>query len=59
MDNDIEDFYRSCIMASSFKEEFKGEGQIVIVQIREPKGVDETSEEKLKKLTDILVNRYG
>jgi hypothetical protein len=29
------------------------------VQIREPKGISETSEEELKKLTDILVNRYG
>jgi hypothetical protein len=59
MDKDIEDLYRSCIMASSFEGEFKGEGQIVIVQIRKPKGIDETSEEELKKLTDILVNRYG
>jgi hypothetical protein len=59
MDKDIEDFYRSCIMASSFEGEFKGEGQIVIVQIREPKGVSETFEEELKKLTGILVNRYG
>jgi hypothetical protein len=59
MDRDIEDFYRSCIMASSFKREFKGEGQIIIVQIREPKGISETFEEELKKLTDILVNRYG
>jgi hypothetical protein len=59
MDKDIEDFYRSCIMASSFKGEFKGEGQIIIVQIREPEGSSETSEEELKKLTDILVNGYG
>jgi hypothetical protein len=59
MNKDIEDFYRSCIMASSFKGEFKGEGQIIIVQIREPKGIGETSEEELKKLTDILVNGYG
>jgi hypothetical protein len=59
MDKDIEDLYGSCIMASSFKREFKGEGQIIVVQIREPKGINETSEEELKKLTDILVNRYG
>jgi hypothetical protein len=59
MNKDIEDFYRSCIMASSFNKEFNGEGQIIIVQIREPKGISETSEEELKKLTDILVNRYG
>jgi hypothetical protein len=59
MDKDIEDFYGSCIMTSSFKGEFKGEGQIIIVQIRKPKGVGETSEEELKKLTDILVNGYG
>jgi hypothetical protein len=59
MDKDIEDFYRSCIMASSFKGEFKGEGQIIIVKIREPKGIGETSEEEFKKLTDILVNGDG
>jgi hypothetical protein len=59
MDKDIEDFYRSCIMASSFKIEFKGEGQVIIVQIREPKGISKTSKEELKELTDILVNRYG
>jgi hypothetical protein len=41
-----------------FEGEFKGEGQIIIVQIREPKGISEISEEKLKELTDILVNRY-
>jgi hypothetical protein len=59
MDKDIEDKYRSCIMASSFEGDFEWEGQIVIVEIREPKGFSETSEEELKKLTDILVNRYG
>jgi hypothetical protein len=35
-------------MASSFKGEFKGDGQIIIIQIREPKGISETSEEELK-----------
>jgi transcription initiation factor IIE alpha subunit len=59
VDEDIEDFYRSCIMASSFKGEFKGESKIVIVKIGEPKGIRETSEEELKKLTNILINRYG
>jgi hypothetical protein len=59
MDKDIEDLYRSCIMASSLKGEFKWESQIIIVQIREPKGISETSEEELQKLTDILVNKYG
>jgi hypothetical protein len=59
MDEDIEDFYRSCIMTSSFKGEFKREGQVIIVQIRKPKEIGETCEEELKKLTDILVNGYG
>jgi hypothetical protein len=59
MDKDIEDFYRSCIMASSFKRKFKGEGQIIIVQTRKPKGISETFEKELKKLVDILVNIYG
>jgi hypothetical protein len=59
MDKDIKDFYRSCIMTSSFKGKFKREGKVIIAQIREPEGIGETSEEELKKLTDILINRYG
>jgi hypothetical protein len=59
MDKDIKNFYGSCIMASSFKGEFKREGQVIIVQIKKPKGIGETSGEELKKLTDILVNGYG
>jgi hypothetical protein len=59
MDKDIENFCGSCIMASSFKREFIREGQIIFVQIGEPKGIVETSEEELKKLADILVNGYG
>jgi hypothetical protein len=46
-------------MTSSFKGEFIREGQVIIAQIREIEGIDETSEEELKKLTDVLVNRYG
>jgi hypothetical protein len=59
MDKDIKDFYGSCIMTSSFKGKFIREGQVIIAQIREPEGIDETSEEELKKLTDILINGYG
>jgi SepF-like predicted cell division protein (DUF552 family) len=59
MDEDVEDFCRSCIMASSFKGELKGEGQIIIVQVKEPKRIREAFEKVLEKLTDILVNRYG
>jgi hypothetical protein len=59
MDKDIENLYGSCIMTSSFKGEFIRKGQVIIAQIREPEGIGETSEEGLKKLTDILVNRYG
>jgi hypothetical protein len=59
MDEDIENFYVSYIIASILKSEFIRKGQVVIVQIREPKGFSETSEEKLKELTDILVNGYG
>jgi hypothetical protein len=46
-------------MASSFKGEFIREGQIIIVQIRKPKRIGETSEEELKELADILINGYG
>jgi hypothetical protein len=59
MDEDIENFYGSYIIASILKSEFIREGQVIIVQIREPKGIDETSEEKLKELTDVLVNGFG
>jgi hypothetical protein len=44
-------------MASSFKGELKGERQIVIVQVREPKRIREAFEKELEKLTDILVNK--
>jgi hypothetical protein len=59
MDKDIENFYGSCIMTSSFKGEFIREGQVIIAQVREPEGIDETSEAELKKLTDVLINGYG
>jgi hypothetical protein len=59
MDEDIENFYGSCIIASIFKSEFIKEGQVIIVQIRKPKGIGETSEEEFKELTDVLVNGYG
>jgi hypothetical protein len=59
MDEDIEIFYGSYIIASILKNEFIREGQVIIVQIRKPKGIGETSEEKLKELADVLVNGYG
>jgi hypothetical protein len=59
IDEDIENFYGSCITASIFKSEFIREGQVIIVRIRKPKGIGETSEEELKELTDVLVNGYG
>jgi hypothetical protein len=59
MDEDIENFYGSCIIASIFKSEFIREGQVIIVQIRKPKGIGETSEKEFKQLTDVLVNGYG
>jgi hypothetical protein len=59
MDEDIKNFYGPRIMTSSFKGEFIRESQVIIIQVREPKGIGETSEEELKKLTDILINGYG
>jgi hypothetical protein len=56
MDEDIENLYGSCIIVSILKSEFIREGQIIIVQIKKPKGIGETSKEKLKELTDILIN---
>jgi hypothetical protein len=59
MDEDIKNFYGSCIIASILKGEFIRKGQVIVVQIRKPKGIGETSEEELKELTDVLVNNYG
>jgi hypothetical protein len=59
MDKDIENLYGSCIMTSCFIGEFIRESQVIIAQIREPEGIDETSEEELKKLADVLINRYS
>jgi hypothetical protein len=59
MDEDIENLYGSCIIASILKSEFIRECQVIIVQIRKPKGIGESSEEKLEELTDVLVNGYG
>jgi hypothetical protein len=39
MDEDIESFYGSYIVTSTLKSELIREGQVVIVQIRKPKGL--------------------
>jgi hypothetical protein len=59
VDEDIENFYGFCIIASIFESEFIRKGQVIIVQIRKLEGIGETSEEELKELTDVLVNNYG
>jgi hypothetical protein len=59
MNEDIENFYGFCIIASILKREFIRKGQVVIVQIRKPEGIGETSEEELKELADVLVKDYG
>jgi hypothetical protein len=59
MDEDIENFYGFCIIASILKSEFVREGQVIIVHIRKPKGIGETSEKEFKELTDVLVNGYS
>jgi hypothetical protein len=59
MDEDVENFYGSYIITSILEIEFIREGQVVIVEIRKPKGIGETFEEKFKELADVLVNGYG
>jgi hypothetical protein len=59
VDEDIKNFYGFCIIASILKREFIRKGQVIIVQIRKPEGIGETSEEELKELTDVLVNDNG
>jgi hypothetical protein len=59
VNEDIENLYGSCIIASILKGELIRKGQVTIVQIRKPKGIGETSEQELKELADVLVNNYG
>jgi hypothetical protein len=59
MNEDVENCYGFYIIASSFKAEFTRESQVVIVQIWKPKGIGKTFEEELKKVADVLVDRYG
>jgi hypothetical protein len=58
-DEEVENFYGFYIITSSIRIEFIRESQVIIVQIRKPKGIGETFEEKLKKLADVLVYGYG
>jgi hypothetical protein len=48
MVEDIEIFYGSYIIASILKSEFIREGQVIIIQIRKPKGIGETSKKSSK-----------
>jgi hypothetical protein len=59
LNEDIENFYGCCIIATILKGEFIRKGQVIIVQMRKLEWIGETSEEELKELTDILVNNYG
>jgi hypothetical protein len=59
MDEDVDNFYGFYIITSSLKIEFIRESQVIIVQIRKPKGIGETFEEKLKELADVLIDGYG
>jgi hypothetical protein len=59
VDEDIKILYGFCIIASILKSEFIRKFQVIVVQIRKPDGIVETSEEELKELTDVLVNDNG
>jgi hypothetical protein len=59
MDEDVENFYGFYIITSSLKTEFIRESQVIIVQIKKPKRIGETFEEKLKKFVDVLIDGYG
>jgi hypothetical protein len=59
MDDDVEDFQKSSILAFSFKGELTRESYIVIIEIRKPKRVWEAFEEELEKLADILLDENG
>jgi hypothetical protein len=53
MNENVEDFYGTYIIASSFKTELTRKGQIVIIWIWEPEGVGKTFEEEFKELANI------
>jgi hypothetical protein len=48
MDEDVKNFYGFCVITSSLKIEFIREGQVIIVQIRKPKGVGEALKKSSK-----------
>jgi hypothetical protein len=56
MDDDIEDFQKSSILASKFKGELTRESYIIIVLVRKPERVGKAFEEELKELADILID---
>jgi hypothetical protein len=59
MDEDVENCYGFYNITSSLKTEFIRESKVIIVQIRKPRGIGKTLEEKLKKLANVLVDGYG
>jgi hypothetical protein len=59
MNEGIEDCYRMYIIAYSFKTKLTRKSQVVIFQIWKPKRVGKTSEEKLKKLANALVDGHS
>jgi hypothetical protein len=59
MNESIENCYRMYIIASSFETKLTRKSQVVIIQIWKPKRVGKTSEEKLKKLTNALVDGHS
>jgi hypothetical protein len=59
MNESIENCYRVYIIASSFKTKRTRKSQVIILQIWKPKRIGKTSEEKLKKLANALVDGYS
>jgi hypothetical protein len=59
MNEDVENCCGFYIITSGFKTEFTRESQVVIVQIWKPKGIVKAFEKELKKLANVLVDRYG
>jgi hypothetical protein len=59
MNEGIENCYRLYIIISSFKTKLTRKSQVIIIQIWKPKRIGKTSEEELKKLANVLVDRHG
>jgi hypothetical protein len=59
MNEDIENCYGFYIITPNLKTKLARKSQVIIIQIRKPKGIGKTFGEELKKLANVLADRHG